>query len=146
MSSKLAKLAKRVKTHWDFDKDFYNTSFGSVVVTAYMVTSDKKSFNLRAINKKFKFFKRNFTDNIKNNEWELNFLIDIGKSDYIDKVLEYFGVKKPDYFPLAMITDGRQVLFAPCVDGVLYPVRPDMFIPPIYKTGDIRMIDWGKKE
>lgn len=137
MSSVLKKMQKKMAAKWEFEKELYNTSFGSLIVCAYILSplQDRKNFNLIDINKKFKKFWRQLAANLDNDKWELNFLTDFRAKDYASKIFEYFGVKQPEQFPVAVLSDGFSLVFAPYIDGELYPIRPDGFIPSIYRRG-----------
>lgn len=117
-----------------FPPDMYSNVYGSVVICAYILTPGEKP-DVKQIRKKWKIAKR--TNKIK---WTLE------DDHFIDKTLAYFGVKKPEDFPIAFVTGKFNCLFAPYVDGQLYPLREDGIKGMTLESGKIYPIDFDEKK
>lgn len=74
-------------------------------------------------------------------------IFDLNSPEFIDKVLEYFGLKRPKYFPIAMVISPYNTLFA-LYDKrkkMLLPLREDGFSGPTLRYGKIYPIVFNKK-
>ena len=59
----------------------------------------------------------------------------IDDKDFIDKTLALFDMERPEDFPIAMVQSDFNVLFMPCVDGQLFPLREDGVFPQTARKG-----------
>lgn len=114
-----------------FDPEMYNNMWGSVVISAWILSPDKPKTPFE-INKWWHVLKKNPD------------LVDFGLDDpdFIDKTLKLFSIPKPEYFPIAMVQSKFNVLFMPFVDGNLYPLREDGVYPMTASKGKIYPIDF----
>lgn len=95
-----------------FITEMYITLPGSLCVCNYMLCDDKPDIN--ELNKKMKKLMRN-----------PSLLIPFDDENYIDKTLEYFNMKRADNLSIALVVGKYNQLFAPYIDGELYPLRED---------------------
>ena len=123
------------KNSFIFNPDMYHHTLGSVIVCAYMFTENKP--NPVDINKKWHKI-------CKNPKKYVDFWIDDPK--FIDKSLALFDLQRPEQFPIAMVQSSFNVLFMPYLDGQLYPLREDGFMPPTANHGKIYPIDFTNIE
>ena len=137
MSSQAKKVGKRVGKlggGLKFPIEMYNTTVGSIILCCLMFTKKDVDYkNIRATWKKFK------TDVDKG-----NVPFDIERETFVDDVLKYFGLHRPVYFPVAMVTSGFNVLFAPYDKKykMVLPLREDGFKGPTLKYGKVYPIQW----
>lgn len=126
-----------VKMSFLFPTSMYCNPYGSVAISAYILSDEKEKYDLKEIGKKWRKIEK------KPNKY-----IDFGFEDenFIDKCLKLFGMEKPKEFPIAMVVSNLNILFAPYVDGELYPLREDGFIPYTYKNGKVYPIDFSEKK
>lgn len=117
-----------------FDPEMYNNMWGSVIISAYILSPEKTKTPFE-INKWWHVIKKNPE------------LVDFGLDDpdFIGKTLKLFSMPKPDYFPIAMVQSDFNVLFMPFVDGNLYPLREDGVYPMTASKGKIYPIDFTNK-
>lgn len=113
-----------------FEPDMYNNVFGSVVISAYILSKEKPV--VPVINKMWR--------EIKKNHNLVDFWLD--DPDFIDKVLDLFCMKRPKNFPIAMVQSEFNVLFMPYVEGQLFPLREDGIYPMTASKGKIYPIDF----
>lgn len=113
-----------------FDPDMYNNVFGSVVISAYILSKEKPV--VPVINKMWR--------EIKKNHNLVNFWLE--DPDFIDKTLDLFYMKRPEVFPIAMVQSEFNVLFMPYVEGQLFPLREDGVYPMTASKGKIYPIDF----
>lgn len=121
------KIAKRTLM---FDTEMYNNLLGSVVISAYILSPEKPE--VKEINKKWRYYKKN--------PKKINFWIE--DKDFIDKALSLFDMKRPDYFPVAMVQSNFNVLIMPYVEEQLFPLREDGIFPMTASKGKIYPIDF----
>ena len=117
-----------------FPTEMYSNVYGSLLISAMM--TDSENLEKRAdVKKKWQEVKKNKT------------LIDWDFSDekFIDKTLDFFGLKKPADFPIAFIQLGSNAVFAPYIDGVVYPIREDGLKGAILRKGKIYPISFKEK-
>lgn len=137
MSNQAKKIGKRVGKlggGLKFPVEMYNTTVGSIVICCLMFTKKDVDYkNIRALWRKFK---------AKAEKGEQPF--DIEKESFVDDVLKYFGLHRPIYFPIAMVTSGFNVLFAPYDKKYkrVLPLREDGFAGPTLKYGKVYPIQW----
>jgi hypothetical protein len=114
-----------------FPVEMYNTTVGSIVIIGIMFT--KGELDYRNIRAKWREYKKS-----KN-------LFDLNDPLLIDKVLEYFGMKRPKYFPVAMVVSPFNVLFAPYdkKHKMVLPLREDGFTGPTLKYGKVYPIEFN---
>lgn len=117
-----------------FEPDMYNNVFGSVVISAYILSKEKPV--VPVINKMWR--------EIKKNHNLVDFWLD--DPDFIDKTLDLFCMKRPENFPIAMVQSDFNVLFMPYVEGQLFPLREDGIYPMTASKGKIYPIDFTNKE
>ena len=102
-----------------FPTSMYNTVWGSVLICGYIFS--EQPINTNNLKCKWLDEERKILKGKKSK------LEDFHPSDegFIDDVLEYFGMKRPDNFPIALIRTPFNVLFVPYVDGRVLPLRED---------------------
>lgn len=116
-----------------FEPEMYNNVFGSVVISAYILSKEKPV--VPVINKMWR--------EIKKNHNLVDFWLD--DPDFIDKTLDLFCMKRPEVFPIAMVQSDFNVLFMPYVEGQLFPLREDGIYPMTASKGKIYPIDFTGK-
>lgn len=137
MSSQTKKVAKRVGKlggGLKFPIEMYNTTVGSIVICCLIFTRKVVDYKkIRSLWKKFK-------NEVDKGEEPFN----IEKETFVDDVLKYFGLHRPMYFPIAMVTSGFNVLFAPYDKKYkrVLPLREDGFAGPTLKYGKVYPIQW----
>ena len=90
MSSRAKKLQRQaIGGGLKFPVEMYNTTVGSIVICGLIFT--RQTVDYREIRKKWREFKKT-KDLFK---WE--------DPDLVDKVLDCFGLKRPKYFPIALV-------------------------------------------
>ena len=117
-----------------FPVEMYSNVYGSLLISA-MMTSSENLAKRADVKKKWQEVKKN------------KVLIDWDFSDekFIDKTLDFFGLKKPEYFPIAFVQWGSNAVFAPYIDGVVYPIREDGLKGAILRKGKIYPISFKEK-
>lgn len=135
----LNKVRKNVRKMADeklyFPLEMYSNVYGSLLISAMM--TDKDNFEKKAdVKKKWREVQKK------------NSLIDwtIQDEKFIEKTLDYFGLKKPCNFPIAFVQLGRNAVFAPYIDDTLYPIREDGLKGAILRKGKIYPIDFKENE
>ena len=98
----------------------------------YILSHDKDSFPVKDVIKKWKAVE-------KAPETFPTWLDD---KEFINKTFDFFGVKRPEYFPVAMVQGEFLPLFAPYVNNAIFPLREDGFMGPTLKHGKIYPIEW----
>ena len=94
MSSLTKRTAQKIKaTKLLFPVSMYNTPHGSLIVSAYIMSHDKDSFPVKDVIKKWRAVE-------KAPETFPTWLDD---KEFINKTFAFFGVKRPEYFPVAMV-------------------------------------------
>lgn len=117
-----------------FPVEMYSNVYGSLLISAMMTNSE--NLEKRAdVKKKWQEVKKNKA------------LIDWDFSDekFIDKTLDFFGLKKPEHFPIAFVQLGSNAVFAPYIDGVVYPIREDGLKGAILRNGKIYPVSFKEK-
>lgn len=114
-----------------FAPEMYNNLLGSVVISSYILSEEKPS--LLEIKQKWR--------HLRKNPKKVDFWLD--DPNFIDKALELFEMKRPDYFPVAMVQSDFNALIMPFVDGKLYPLREDGVFPMTASKGKIYPIDFN---
>lgn len=133
MSSKARKLEKqKIGGGLKFPVEMYNTTVGSIVICGIMFTRGELDY--KKIRAKWREYKK------------AKDLFDLNDKDLIVKVLEYFGMKKPKYFPIAMVVSPYNVLFAPYEKKykMVLPLREDGFTGPTLRYGKVYPIEFEK--
>lgn len=130
--SSLHSMKKEIaKNNLLFAPEMYNNLLGSVAISAYILSEEKPS--LLEIKQKWR--------QLRKNPKKVDFWLD--DPDFIDKALELFEMKRPDYFPVAMVQSDFNVLIMPYIDGNLYPLREDGVFPMTASKGKIYPIDFS---
>ena len=133
MSNLLKRTAKKIKpAKLMFPVSMYNTPHGSLIVSAYMLSRDKENFPVDDICKKWKALEKN----------PEVFPTWIDDKEFINKTFDFFNVKRPEYFPIAMFAGDINMLFAPYVNNTVWPLREDGFMGPTLRHGKIYPIEW----
>ena len=70
----------------------------------------------------------------------------LSDEDFIDKTLAFFDVEKPKEFPIAFVQYGTNALFAPYIDGRVFPLREDGLKGAILTKGKVYPIDFRGEE
>ena len=131
MSSKARKLSKqKIGGGLKFPVEMYNTTVGSIVICGIMFT--KGELDYKKIRAKWRQFKK------------AKDLFDIKDPLLIDKVLEWFGLKRPHHFPVAMVVSPYNILFAPYDKKRkrILPLREDGFTGPTLRHGKVYPIQF----
>lgn len=110
------------KNNLRFDSDMYTHPMGSIIISACILTGRT---DVAEINRKWR--------NLKKHPKQVDFWIDDEK--FIDKTLALFDMERPEDFPIAMVQSDFNVLFLPCVDGQLFPLREDGVFPQTARKG-----------
>ena len=137
MSSKAKKVAKKVGKlggGLKFPVEMYNTMVGSIVICCLMFTKKEVDYKrIRALWRKFKAEVEKGAEPFS-----------IEKATFVDDVLKYFELRRPSYFPIAMVVSSYNVLFAPYEKKYkrVLPLREDGFTGPTLKYGKIYPIQW----
>lgn len=127
-------MQKMADNHLYFPVEMYSNVYGSLLISAMMTNSE--NLEKRAdVKKKWQEVKKNKA------------LIDWDFSDekFIDKTLDFFGLKKPEHFPIAFVQLGTNAVFAPYIDGVVYPIREDGLKGAILRNGKIYPVSFREK-
>ena len=129
--SSLHSMKKEIaKNNLMFAPEMYNNLLGSVIISAYILSEEKPS--LLEIKQKWRQL-------IKKPKM-VDFWLD--DPNFIDKSLELFGIKRPDYFPVAMVQSDFNALIMPYIDETLYPLREDGVFPMTASKGKIYPINF----
>lgn len=137
MSSQAKKVGKKVGKlggGLKFPIEMYNTTVGSIVICCLIFT--KKDVDYRKIRATW----RKFKTSVEKGEEPF----DMKKVSFVDDVLKYFDLHRPVYFPVAMVSSGFNVLFAPYDKKYkrVLPLREDGFAGPTLKYGKVYPIQW----
>lgn len=125
---------ERAKSLLRFESDMYSNIYGSLVICAAMmqnVDAEKiKMINLlwRKVRKSPELI-----------DWDLS------DKEFIEKTLAFFDVEKPKVFPIAFVQYGANALFAPYIDGRIFPLREDGIKTLTLKKGKIYPIDFKER-
>lgn len=120
-----------------FPSDMYNNVYGSVIVCGYIFSSNEEKPSCSEIVSRWK-------TTVKKKGKGITWGID--DKDFIDKTLEYFGMKRPINFPIAFIQSSTNCLFAPYLDGKVYPLREDGFMGHTLSTGKVYPVEFDSEE
>lgn len=130
--SSLHSMKKEIaKNNLLFVPEMYNNLLGSVVISAYILSEEKPS--LLEIKQKWR--------QLRKKPKKVDFWLD--DPNFIDKALELFEMKRPDYFPVAMVQSDFNALIMPYIDGNIYPLREDGVFPMTASKGKIYPIDFS---
>lgn len=134
MSNKANKIAKnkaKLGGGLKFPVEMYNTTVGSIVICGIMFT--KGELDYKKIRAKWREYKK-----VEN-------LFNLNDEKLVDKVLEWFGMKRPHYFPIAMVVSPYNVLFAPYDKKIrrVLPLREDGFTGPTLRYGKVYPIEFS---
>lgn len=113
-----------------FAPDMYNNLLGSVIISAYILSEEKTD----------KVFINHMWRTLKKNPEMVDFWLD--DPDFIDKSLNLFAMKRPEYFPVAMVQSDFNALVMPYIDGQLLPLREDGMFPMTASKGKIYPINF----
>lgn len=123
MSNMVHSIRKEMKkNNLRFVPDMYTNPIGSIIISACILTGRT---DVAEINRKWR--------NLKKHPKQVDFWID--DKDFIDKTLALFDMERPEDFPIAMVQSDFNVLFLPCVDGQLFPLREDGVFPQTARKG-----------
>lgn len=125
---------ERAKSLLRFESDMYSNIYGSVVVCAAMM-QNVDAEKIKMINLLWRRAKKQ----PKLIDWNLS------DEDFIDKTLAFFDVEKPKVFPIAFVQYGANALFAPYIDGKVFPLREDGLKGTILTKGKIYPIDFKER-
>lgn len=132
MSSRVRKIQK-LGTALKFPVEMYNTTVGSIVICGLMF--NRKEINYNEIREKWKKY--------KTSKKELFYFED---PNLIDTVLNWFGLERPKYFPIAMVQSPYNILFCPYDKKLrrVLPLREDGFAGPTIRGGKVYPIVFNK--
>lgn len=125
---------ERAKSLLRFESDMYSNIYGSLVVCAAMM-QNVDAEKIKMINLLWRRAKKQ----PKLIDWNLS------DEDFIDKTLAFFDVEKPKVFPIAFVQYGSNALFAPYIDGRIFPLREDGIKTMTLKKGKIYPIDFKER-
>lgn len=133
MSSKAARLAKGVihraplidSDKLTFPADMYTNIYGSAVICAYMFSSDKPDAD--AITDKWM--------DLKEDESLVDWVYEGDREAFFKKTVEHFGLKVPERCPVALVESRLNAIFAPYVEGRVFPIREDGFMTLTLRKG-----------
>lgn len=125
---------ERAKSLLRFESDMYSNIYGSVVICAAMM-QNVDAEKIKMINLLWRRAKKQ----PKLIDWNLS------DEDFIDKTLAFFDVEKPKVFPIAFVQYGANALFAPYIDGRIFPLREDGIKTMTLKKGKIYPIDFKER-
>lgn len=135
MSNMVHSIRKEMKRNClRFDSDMYTETLGSLIISTCILTGDK--YDTVKINKTYR--------NLKKHPKQVDFWID--DKAFIDKALALFDMERPEDFQIAMVQSDFNVLFMPCVDGQLFPLREDGVFPQTARKGKIYPIDFTNND
>lgn len=140
MSGILKTIKKNVeKRQLKYERDMYSTVYGSLTICCLMFTPEENKPAVNVINKTW----RNLRKKCLNNESSFPSIAD---EDFIVKCLDLFGLKVPEYFPIAIVKSNFNMLFAPYIDGHILPIREDGFMSRTLESGKVYPIDFNAQE
>lgn len=125
---------ERAKSLLRFESDMYSNIYGSLVICAAML-QNVDAEKIKMINLLWRRAKKQ----PKLIDWNLS------DEDFIDKTLAFFDVEKPKAFPIAFVQYGANALFAPYIDGRIFPLREDGIKTMTLKKGKIYPIDFKER-
>ena len=131
-----------------FPNEMYNNLYGSLAICAYMFTPESgrqvvrqtRGGKERSVALKDEIRRRWFR--ARRNQRLISWTI--ADDDFIPKTLAYFGVEKPDVFPIALVRGRYNALFAPFVGGRVLPLREDGFMGVTLSSGKVYPVDWSE--
>lgn len=112
----------------------YSDMLGSLGICGWMFTNEAERPNVSSMKRKW----------IKILKGEVP--VDFTQPDFIEKGLEYWGMKKPELFPVAFVQSEWNAVFAPYVNGQVLPNREDGYVIATLRKGKIYPLDWNNKE
>ena len=126
---------ERAKSLLRFEGDMYTNIYGSVIICAAILSGIDEE-KIKMINLLWRRAKKKSS------------LIDwnLSDEDFIDKTLAFFDVEKPKEFPIAFVQYGTNALFAPYIDGRVFPLREDGLKGAILTKGKVYPIDFRGEE
>ena len=133
MSNKAKKIEKqKLGGCLKFPVEMYNTTVGSIVICGLIFARHEVDY--KKVRAKWREYKKQ-TDLFK---WE--------DPDLIDKVLQWFGLKRPHYFPIALVQSPYNALFCPYDKKLkmVLPLREDGFAGPTIRYGKVYPVEFGK--
>lgn len=117
-----------------FPTAMYSDMLGSLGICGWMFTDEQNRPKVSSMKRKW----------IKILKGEVP--VDFTQPDFIEKGLEFWGIKKPETFPVAFVQSEWNAVFAPYVDGQVLPNREDGYAIATLRKGKIYPLDWNKKE
>lgn len=125
MSSKAKKIQK-MGCCLKFPVEMYNTTVGSIVICGLIFSRTEVDY--KEIRAKWRRYKASKAD-----------LFSMEDPKLIDTVLNWFGLERPNYFPIAMVQSPYNVLFCPYDKKLrrVLPLREDGFSGPTIRYGKV---------
>lgn len=118
-----------------FPIEMYSNVYGSLLISS-MMTNSENFGKKEDVKKKWQ--------EVKKNKALIDW--DISDENFINKTLDFFGLKKPENFPIAFVQLGSNAVFAPYINGVVYPIREDGVKGTILRKGKIYPISFKEKK
>lgn len=115
-----------------FPVAMYSDTLGSLGIVGWMFTPEENRPKVSEMKSKWKKLLKGEVP------------VDFTQSDFIEKGLEWFGMKKPDCFPVAFVQSEWNAVFTPFINGQILPNREDGFIIQTLQKGKIYPLDWEK--
>ena len=125
---------ERAKSLLRFESDMYSNIYGSVVICAAMM-QNVDAEKIKMINLLWRRAKKQ----PKLIDWDLS------DKEFIEKTLAFFDIEKPKDFPIAFVQYGANALFAPYIDGRIFPLREDGIKTLTLTKGKIYPIDFKER-
>ena len=125
---------KRAETMLRFESTMYTNVYGSLVICAAMM-QNVGAEKIKMIN----LLWRKARKNPELIDWDLS------DKEFIEKTLAFFDIEKPKDFPIAFVQYGANALFAPYIDGRIFPLREDGIKTLTLTKGKIYPIDFKER-
>ena len=121
----LHKYRKNItKQNTVFAPEMYDNMVGSLIITNYILTNEEDRPALSEINRMWKYIRKNGLD------WWLD------DKDFISKTLKLFNLT-PHYGEFAFVQSRYNCLFAPFLDGTIFPIKENGIYSRTLKEGKI---------
>ena len=115
-----------------FPVEMYSGTLGSLGICGYMFTENKPKVS--AMKSKWKKVLKG------------EVFVDFTQPDYIEKALDFWGIPKPEVFPVAFVQSEWNAVFAPFINGKVLPNREDGFVISTLRKGKIYPLSFDKEE
>ena len=114
-----------------FPQEMYSDTLGSLAICGWMFSQEKPS--VRTMKAKWRKVQKG------------DFAVGLDDKDFIQKGLDYFGMKVPEQFPIAFVQSDWNAVFAPYVEDKLLPNREDGYVIATLRKGKVYPLDLNKE-